>query len=119
MCKEKHYIAFDRFHHLFPHIVLFDLQFFLPFFNSFHFILINICQFFFLFAETISISDQVSKGIIFGPLKLTLFIEEVKMYLCFNKRWRLVPSVSTIEIIKLMLFSFYLYFSFKLCVISN
>ncbi|XP_055316598.1 myb-like protein Q isoform X1 [Sitodiplosis mosellana] len=43
-------------------------------------------------SQTISISDQISKGIIFAPLKLTLFIEEVKMYLCFNKRWRLVPS---------------------------
>ncbi|XP_031633098.1 myb-like protein Q [Contarinia nasturtii] len=44
-------------------------------------------------SQTISISDQMSRGsIILGPLKLTLFIEEAKMYLCFNKKWRLVPS---------------------------
>lgn len=47
----------------------------------------------FFVTETISISDEGSQGIIWGPLKLTLYIEEVQMYLCFNKRWRLVPSV--------------------------
>lgn len=52
-------------------------------------------HFIFLATETVSISDEGSQGIIWGPLKLTLFIEEVQMYLCFNKRWRLVPSVST------------------------
>lgn len=67
---------------------LFTYKFMCIFFSSFRF-------FFVFFTETISISDQISKGIIFAPLKLTLFIEEVKMYLCFNKRWRLVPSVST------------------------
>lgn len=51
---------------------------------------------FFWTIETVSILDQASQGIIWGPLKLTLFIEEAQMYLCFNKRWRLVPSVSHI-----------------------
>lgn len=58
------------------------------------FSLIFISFSFFCFAETVSISDQGPQGIIWGPLKLTLFIEEAHMYLCFNKRWRLVPSVS-------------------------
>lgn len=51
-------------------------------------------SFSFVITETVSISDQGPQGIIWGPLKLTLFIEEAQMYLCFNKRWRLVPSVS-------------------------
>lgn len=50
--------------------------------------------YYFLFTETVTISDQGSQDIIWGPIKLTLFIEEVQMYLCFNKRWHLVASVS-------------------------
>lgn len=53
----------------------------------------NILLFFLSIAEIVSISDQGSQGIIWGQLKLTLFIEDVQMYLCFNRRWRLVPSV--------------------------
>lgn len=53
--------------------------------------------FFFIFSETVLISNHLPHDILHRPeqrLKLTLFMEEAQMYLCFNKRWRLVSSVS-------------------------
>lgn len=57
--------------------------------------------FFFHVSETVLISNHVPQGIFYGPLKLTLFIEEAQMYLCFNKRWRLVSSVSNHQFFRL------------------
>lgn len=78
--------------------------------------------YFFLFTETVTISNQGSQDIIWSPIKWTLFIEEAQMYLCFNKRWHLVASVSnnklTVQLSINFVLLFWLLWSISWC-ISN
>lgn len=55
-------------------------------------------MFIIFFLDTIKISNHVPQGLLTGPLNtpLTLYIEQIQMYICFTKRWRLVTSVRQI-----------------------